>query len=164
MSDYKARVQKAMEKYHEKQLPSQGPKRTNEKPEKAVEKEVLLHLRNKGWFVDVVESKAVFSSAAGRFLRGQAKVGFVDVVGCTHAGQFVAVELKAPGRRASLRIQQREYLLNVISRGGFACVADSVTFLENVYQTYLKSPRPETLIDLLPKKRKLANQDSFSFT
>jgi len=164
MTDYKSGVLKAMEKYHQKQLPNNKPKKKNEKPEKQTEKEVLQLLRSKGWFVEVVESKAVFSQAAGRFLRGQATTGFVDIVGCTSSGQSVAIELKALGRRSSLREQQREFLNQVICRGGFGCVVDSAAFLESLHRAYLANPRPETLSDFLPKKKKLRDQDSFSFT
>lgn len=152
-NDYKSGVRKAMEKYHQKQMPSTKPKRKNERPEKEVEKAVLRHLRANGYFVEVVESKAVFSQSAGRFLQGQARAGFVDVVGCNPQGQFVALELKAQGRLSSLRPEQREFLVNAISRGGFGCAVDSVERLEMVLQSYKSNPRPETLMDLLPKKR-----------
>lgn len=164
-NDYKSGVRKAMEKYHQKQIPSAKPKRKNERPEKLVEKQVLQYLRANGYFVEVVESKAVFSQSAGRFLQGQARAGFVDVVGCSPLGQFVAVELKAPGRLSTLRFEQREFLVAAISRQAFGCVVDSVERLQKVLLAYKSNPVPQTLMDLLPvKKIDKDDQPIFSLT
>lgn len=158
--DYKAGVIKAMENNHAKQLKKeQGPQRKNEAPEKEVEKQVLEYLRDQGWFLNVVESKATFNPKLQRYISGQAKSGFPDVIGCTPMGKVVALELKAQGRRSTLRDEQREFLLEVISRGGFAAVVDSVDRLKYVIQKYKDNQVPTTLLDLLPAVRQSAQSD-----
>lgn len=153
-NDYKSGVRKAMESYHTKLAKKEaGPTRKNEKPEQEVRKQVLPHIRAKGWFVFVADSTAIYSQNAGRFLGSQIQVGCADVLGLTDSGQFLALELKAPGRLSSLRPAQLEFLVNVISRGGLGLVADSVARLEMILQTYKSDPRPETLMGFLPKKK-----------
>lgn len=158
----KESTKKALDNYFQRQTKiASGPTRKNTKPEKLVEQQVLQHLRASGYFVEVVESKAVFSKSAGRFLRGQARAGFVDVVGCSPQGQFVALELKSKGRLASLRPEQREFLVQVISRGGFGACVDSVDRLDQILSAYKANPSKETLLSFLPTKREEKLTDLF---
>jgi len=141
----------ALNKYFAKQLSSNKPKRTNQTPEKDLEKLVMLWLRQNNWKAWVVESKAVFSKAAGRFLRGSAQAGFPDMCGLNERGLFVAIELKSPGRRSTLREAQRAFLLEVIDSNGFACCIDSVDLLEKTYREFCHSPSPKAfLVSQLP--------------
>lgn len=146
-------IKRYMDKNHKLETTSK-PKSKNQKPEKLVELQVLEWCRKQGWHVSVVESKAVFSASAGRYLSGQVKAGFPDVVGLTQQGLFVAIELKAPGRRSTLRDQQRAYLNQVICRHGFGLVVDCAEYLEKCYQGFLHSDdKKNYLLSLLPKSK-----------
>jgi hypothetical protein len=150
-------VKNAMAKFYERQLVKEsGPKRTNEKPERDTEREVVAWLRAQGLFHKIVESKAVLSSQYSGYRRGQADAGFPDLVGLTRKGFFLAVELKARGRRSNLSDQQREFLISVIDSKGFACVTDSADHLSALFFAWEAAPvetRSELLLADLPKQR-----------
>lgn len=123
------------------------------RPEKIVENEVRIWCRMKGFFVHVVESKATFSKSLGRYMTGNAPVGFPDIVGIGPNSEFVAIELKARGKRATLREEQRSFLLEIIDRGGFGVCIDSSLLLEQTYMSWraLSEKKKQFLIDSLPK-------------
>lgn len=128
----------AIAKFSEKQIKKQTTrKRRNGSPEKELEKRIKPVIQSLGIFAVVVESKAVYSAAAGMYLSGQTQAGFPDLVGLNNHGTFCAIELKAPGRRSTVRTHQSEFLLNVISRNGFACVTDSVEHFVGIYTKWI---------------------------
>jgi hypothetical protein len=151
---YKDSIKSAIHRYLEKQDKlSAGPTRKNAKPEKETEKQVLAWCKSQGWSVSIVESKAVFSPRAGRFVHGQAKAGFADIVGLTDQGVFVAIELKAKGRRSTLREAQRRYLVDVIGKHGFAVCVDSQENLSKTYLRWIEHPDKQLyLLSCLPLK------------
>jgi len=102
------------------------PKRKNERPEKTVELLVRAKLKELGYFMTVIESKAVWSKSAGMYLHSKAAAGFSDLVGVSPMGRFVAIELKAPGKRSTVSKIQRDFLANVIKSFGVGLVVDSV--------------------------------------
>lgn len=131
-------------------------KRKHNRPEKEVEKQVMSWCRDHNIFANVVESKAVYSAAAGRYLSGQASAGFPDIVAINNLGRFLAIELKSPGRRSTIRPNQYDFLIQVISLNGFACVTDSVSHLSSLYFSWLNSPdalKKSVLLNDLPKKK-----------
>lgn len=151
MDDYKKRIEAAVAGFLQKQKQkedkkAQGPSRKNDKPEKKVQQDVLAWCASSGWRISVVESKAVYSITRQRFLRGQARKGFADLVGLTDKGIFVAIELKAPGRRSTLRPDQRTYLQEVIGSGGFAAVVDSAKLLDSIFAQWQSHPDPRLFL------------------
>lgn len=112
-------------------------KSVNEKPEKVVEKAVMAYASEMGWYLNVVDSKAVFNPRAGRYIAGMAKKGFPDLVGCDTHGNFLAIELKSPGRLSTAKVEQVAFLNEVNERGGFGFVTDSVDRLHEAYLKYL---------------------------
>lgn len=154
-------VASAIKKYSKKQLKEQDTlrkRKPNQRPEKELtEKPVLAYLRGRGFFVFVVESAAVYNPRAGQYLRGQAQQGTPDLIGVDSYGNHLAIELKAPQRRSTLRPAQREHLLNVIEKNGFASVTDSVKHLSNLYEQWINEPdlekRREILINDLPRPK-----------
>jgi hypothetical protein len=71
-------------------------------------------------------------------LAGQADAGFADCVGVTpYFGVAAYIELKAPGRRSTLKPHQRDFLLGKISMGAFAVCIDSVELLSETYNEWL---------------------------
>jgi len=127
----------------------------NRKPEKEVEKACMNWFRDQGFSMNVIEA------SGGRNMYGAitVKSGFVDSAGCTPLGIGSFVEFKAPGRLSTLRDNQREFLLEKINKGCFACVVDSAGSLSRLYQEWYmiyiedKNQSIELLLNSLPKKR-----------
>lgn len=120
----------------------------NARPEKEVEKEVTDWLNQNGFFCHVVESKAVYSKGAGRYLKGQTVSGMPDVIGvCPDFGIGAFVELKAKGRLSNLSSNQKHMLRSFIEHDAFAVCVDSSSLLETYYKTFI------TLINDRPKAR-----------
>lgn len=144
----------ALMRYYQKQIKNNSQKKRNGTPEKLVEKDVVFWCKKSGWFVNVVESKAVFSAKSGIYHHGQTVQGTPDLLGCTNQGLFVAIELKAKGRLSTLRESQRKYICEVISRGGFSCVVDSADKLNEIWKSFIDSHnKKSTLMSYLPKEK-----------
>ena len=107
MSDHKLRVKNAIDKYLKKQETKYGPKRTNEKPEKEVEKTCMELMKSWGWSVEVYEAKATFDPRRGVWRQQAMKAGTSDCMGSTDEGISVAIEFKAKGSLSTLRPRQR---------------------------------------------------------
>jgi hypothetical protein len=155
----------ALEKYsrrHAGVRKKRAKKEKRETPEKKVEREVLIWAEARGFDISVVESKAVYSAAAGRYLRGQAAPGFSDLAGVTPLGIGCFVELKAKGRVNTIRPSQIDFLLRKIRKGAFAACVDSASTLSNIYDqwlSYIVSGKIEEakkfLITSLPKYKEI---------
>lgn len=157
MSDFKKRIENSINKYNEKHIKKDTlSKRKNSKPEKELEKQIMPYLKQAGIFCWVVDSSAVYSKSAGRYLYSQSDVGTPDLLGVNSQGQFVAVELKAPGRRSSLKEHQRQFLIRIIEHHGFAMCCDSVQSFLDLYASWLAAPvnnRQAILLNSLPRRR-----------
>lgn len=115
------------------------PVRKNKKPEFEFKKKFVEWLEHNGFECDVVESKGVYNFAAGRYDHGQTKQGFSDVVGVTpYHGVACFIELKAPGRRGSLKSHQRDFLVRKIKRDAFAACTDSIAHFSETYEVWRK--------------------------
>lgn len=155
-NDIKKRVTSAIDRYNLRQTKTSEPKRHNQKPEKDTEKSVLEYMRSLGCLLSVIESKAVYSQSAGRYLSGQVLSGYPDVVGVNPSGIFLGIELKALGCRSTLKNHQRLFLTQIIYQNGFACCTDSVHHISSLYSRWLTSDvetRKILLIQDLPVKR-----------
>ena len=162
--DYKARVKAATEKYLTKNDPNKVH-RKNEEPERELQKEVIKWLNSIGWDVDSIDSKAQFSEGQGRYISQNAKPGISDVVGNDPNGIAVYIEMKAPGRRSSLRHNQRLFLLRKIKTNCFAIVADSKEFISTAYKRWSldyadRAKRNAILLSLLPPEKTERDQGS----
>lgn len=143
---------KSVEKYQQKQdRILSGPKRKNDKPEKRVETEVMHWLNTRGFSCHVVESKAVFNRKAMAYISGQTVKGMTDIIGCTPEGIAVFIELKAPGKRSSLKTHQRMFIEEKIEKGCLAGVVDGAGSMEMLYAHFMNS---KDLKEILPAKRK----------
>lgn len=112
-------------------------------------------LRASGFDVTVIEAKATFNQKRSRFIAQSVAPGTCDIVGNDSAGRAVFIELKAPGRRSTLREQQRDFLQRKIKTGCFAVVVDSVEMLKEFYSVWTShdaSLRFHYLESVLPKK------------
>lgn len=159
----KDRVREAMEKHHAKLANKNQRFTKNRKPEKDVERFCLAWMREQGWDVQIIESKATFNPRAGRYLRNTSvTTGTCDCIGTLPNGVFVAVEFKAPGRLNTFahdrNFAQRDYLLAKIHSGAFAAVVDSVARLEKIFGEYQESlaiskdKAKNILLSWLPKR------------
>jgi hypothetical protein len=128
-------------------------KKKNGKPEEPVVKAHLDWMNYNGFFIQRVESKAKF--IRGVYRHSGVDYGTPDLIGCSAHGLFTAVECKAPGKRnkSSLRPKQREYLRQVIMRGGFGCVSDDLDYFKAVWSEWVtlgRADRARYLINELP--------------
>ena len=165
MKDYKSRVQKAIETYHDKQLKKDGagldykPPRKNQKPEEEVVKACLQWMRSAGFDVGLVEAKSVYSPELERYLRSQVKAGTSDCFGNNGFGHAVFVEFKAKSKRSTLAPHQRDFLIRKINTFCFAVCVDSEHLLKEFYENwilYRKSSAQKArdyLLECLPKQK-----------
>jgi hypothetical protein len=156
--NHKERIIKALEGFSRKN--SREPRATNKKnksPEKDIVKELLSVGKSLGMSLHVVESKATFSQATGRYTGSAMRAGIPDIIGCDADGFSVWIEAKAKGRKSTLRDNQREFLEKKISSNCFAVVLDCAGMLESTYKIWKKIGRTDQrqsyLKGLLPTKR-----------
>lgn len=133
-------------------------KAKNKKPEAKFQSEILRYFREEGFFMERYESawsKSRYSSS-DHYVPSGCKKGTPDTLGCDKHGNFIAVELKAPGKRSAstLREDQRAFLMKVIRHNGFGAVVDSIDLFNATYYKWIsiedKSKRQEFLIESLP--------------
>lgn len=129
------------------------PKRTYKSPEKDLEALVLDWLRLNKFDVNVVEAKAVFNPKIKRYISGMTTPGFPDVVGNDCDGNAVFVELKAPGRRSTIRDDQYRFLMRKIESNCFAVCIDSLGMLQQLYNGWKSLDRDDRQDFLLTQLR-----------
>lgn len=123
------------------------------KPEKLVEQQVRGWCLKQNISVHVFDSKATWSPSAKTFKRTTAmRVGVSDLIGLDSSGLFVAIELKAPGKEKVCRLEQKQFLEDVINHNGFGCVVSSVEQLESLYLEFKSKKNKTLLLNALPKK------------
>lgn len=152
--DHKLRVVEAIERFSKRQEGLKKPKRRNKKPEEEVVQALLRFYAENGFFVNRYESKAKYQN--GVYRSSGLDYGTPDLLGVDPNGYIHAVEVKAKGRRSTLRDAQREFLLKVIERNGFAYVCDDVEKLEHTYRHWCslrKDSRRTYLKKLIPSKK-----------
>lgn len=123
-------------------------KKRNLKPEKQVEKDVLAWCSLNGFDMSVVDSKAAYSPRAGMYLKRNRMTSesMPDLIG--NYGSIASfIELKAPGRRKNLSLEQWLFLKRKIEAGCFACVTDSVVHLSELLKRCYRIDRPLNVMD-----------------
>lgn len=162
MKDFKGSTWNALLKFHEKQLPSDRKrKKKNSSPEKEVEKEVRAWARKFGFDLTVVDTKNVYSSDSGGYSRNMASESLSDLIGDIK-GWACFIELKARGRRSTLKPHQYLFLERKIKNGCFACCVDRAAQVESLYITCKDMPlddRIKFLLSELPKPKRLRDID-----
>ena len=163
-------VKLALARYYQKQMGdnNRSPKRKNEKPEKLVERDVTAWCHSHKIDVSIVECKGVYNQKTNTFLHGMTEPGYSDLSGNNQFGIAVFIELKAKGRRSTLRIKQEEFIIRKIKMGCFACVVDSSDLLDEIYYSWLKyydanlfAEAKRYLISQMPKRREEADVPLF---
>lgn len=145
--DYKKRVENAIYSYYERQQPKKvTPRKKNEKPEAEFMLLFKKYLEGLGWSVDIIESKGVFNEEAGRYMHGKTRPGYPDISGNMCNGLAIYIETKAPGRRSTVRPDQREFLINKIASNCFAIVCDSINYFDRVFAEWQESPNKKAFL------------------
>jgi hypothetical protein len=133
-------AKKALDAFYRRELErferESRPRRKNQKPELEVQRQVLAWLKEHGFSCHVVESKATYNRTASRYVSSKTTPGFSDITGVTPNGVGCFIELKAPGRRSTLRHAQRAFLTDKIQLGAFAVCVDSVSCLEQIWNAF----------------------------
>lgn len=138
----------------------------NKSPEKIVVIELKKFFKSQpDWFdVHVIEAKANFNEKAGRYMNGAVAPGYPDMSGSDKFGYALFIEVKAPGKRATLRPEQYLFLKRKIEMNAFACCVDSVAMFKDLYKNWLELELPQRQQYLLsqiklPKKLKQILED-----
>lgn len=155
----------ALMRFYKKQLKPKRTKQKNSKPEFEFKKVAKRWLEDTGFSINVVESKAVWNHNAGGFIRGQTDAGFSDIVGVTPVrGVACYIELKAPGKRSTLKPHQFDFLVGKIDKFAFAICTDSLAHMEplynawaNLYSLGMYMEAKNLLLKDLPVKRREAD-------
>lgn len=103
----------------------------------------MAWLKSNGFSCNVVEAKAVFNQAAGRYISSQAIPGMSDIIGNDQNGVGVYIELKAKGRLSTVSYKQINFLKEKISTNCFAVCVDSADMLDKMYRHWLKLKKEE---------------------
>jgi len=111
-------------------------KKTNDRPEKDLERLVMAWLDLNKFDCNVVEAKAAYNPKIKRYLGGPTIPGFSDIVGNTKDGIAVFIELKAPGKLSTISFDQYTFLKRKILHGCFATCVDSVDMLSTIYKNW----------------------------
>ncbi len=163
-------VKLALDRYYRKQMGdnSRSPKRKNEKPEKIVERAVMAWCKKHGLDLSIVECKGVYNAKTNTYLHGMTEPGYSDLSGNNKLGMAAYVELKAKGKRSTLRLRQEEFLVRKIKAGCFAVVVDSEMLLHEYYYRWLQLRNENKLVEaqrylleILPKKRQKVDRPLF---
>ena len=104
-----------------------APRRRRRKPERTVQKAVLLWLRAHGALVAVTDAGAAYR--AGAFFGDAIPAGWPDITGLLPDGRFIGIECKAPrGRQSDV---QKDMEREIRWRNGIYILARSVADVRN---------------------------------
>lgn len=124
-------------------------------PEKELEQEVKAWAARNGIWVEVYDSKAKFTERGVYKTQGLGK-GTPDLLGLNKRGRFIAIELKAPNKKAIPSLEQSMFLRRVIEFGGFGVVINDLNILQDMYSRWLmitdEINKRAYLLEKLPKK------------
>lgn len=162
----KSSVQKAMEKFLNKNTPKQSRSTKNDHPEKRVVQDIMNYLSSIGASAHIIEAKAFYSQKADMYFSQAVIPGFSDITGNFNSGLAFYIEAKAPKKLSTLRENQLEFLLEKISTNAFAVCVDSVELLKTHIEYFNNQLdfnfRQQYLKDQLPKiKSKHSNEPLF---
>lgn len=119
--------------------------------EKQFEGQVLAWASARGIWLNVYDSKAKMTRH-GFYQPQGLQVGTPDLLGVNPQGKYIAIELKRPGHPVALSLDQYRFLRRVIQLNAFAVCSNQLSSLESVYDSWVKSPCQNYLIEQLPKK------------
>lgn len=124
-------------------------KKKNKSPEAAVGRAVDAYLKAIGAYIRTIKSDGTKTATGWR--KSAQGSGISDRIGILSGGRFIAVELKATGKKKTTTDVQAYFLLKIIDNGGVACVADSIDDVK-LALTQSKEELRSTLLSLTTKK------------
>lgn len=133
----KASTKKAIDKYLNKHNPSKK-KRKNKSPEKDFEKKVCDWLKQNNFSYFVAEAKSTYSPKAQRYIAQSITPGASDIMAVDSLGHACFIELKAPGKRSTIRPNQHDFLSDKINFNAFAVCTDSIEHLSGKYFEWIQ--------------------------
>lgn len=125
-------------------------------PEASVGRAVDAYLHTLGGYVRSINSGGV-KTADGWRRSGQGS-GISDRLCWLPNGKFIAVELKAPGKKRTVSEAQFNFLMRMVSLDHIGCVADSVDCVK-LALTQSKEERIETLKKLFHRPQGVRSSD-----
>jgi len=151
MSDYKKNVMAAIAKYEKKHsVKTDYQKRHNQAPEKQVVHEIMIWAKGHGFDLSIIDSRAVYSPETRKYTSRTTSEVMPDIIGnMEHLAVYI--EAKAPGKRSRTSDAQKMFLERKILCGCFACVADSVDTLRELWEQFLVLNPNEAKVFLLSK-------------
>ena len=103
-----------------------APRSHRGKPERAVQKAILIYLRARGCLVAVTDASAAYK--AGAYFGDALPAGWPDITGLLPDGRFIGVECKSPtGRQSPV---QKHIEQEIRKRNGLYVLARSVDDVE----------------------------------
>jgi len=99
--------------------------------ENDVKRDVMtfLNLYSSKFFVWRQNNAGVFNAKKGKYIFHGLK-GVADIIGLTKSGKFIAIEVKATGKKNNQTESQKEFERNIKEFGGYYFLVDSVKDLE----------------------------------
>lgn len=98
------------------------PKKKNKSPEAAIRDQIEKYLRYQNGYVRQINSGGVLRG--GKWTTGGQGSGISDLLCWLPFGRFIAIEVKAPGKKRTRSPEQHKFLEETISRGFYGCLAD----------------------------------------
>ena len=103
-----------------------APRRHRGKPEREVQRAILIYLRARGCLVAVTDAGAAYR--AGSFGADTVPAGWPDITGLLPDGRFIGVECKSPeGRQSPVQKQMEQ---EIRRRNGIYVLARSIDDVE----------------------------------
>ena len=99
-----------------------APRSRRGKPERAIQKAIVIYLRAQGCLVAVTDAGAAYR--AGAFFGDAIPSGWPDITGLLPDGRFIGVEVKASTGRQSPAQKDMEQM--ILSRNGLYVLARSI--------------------------------------
>jgi hypothetical protein len=138
---------------HARENQDKKPRRKNKTPEADLQKEIIINARKDGFEFYITDSSAKWNEEAQAYISDKFAEGMSDLTG-DRDGIACYVEVKAPGKRSTLKEHQREFLIEKINRGCFAMCADSYEDIVITWNKWRqKGNYKQYLIDCLPKSK-----------
>lgn len=127
------------------------PRRRNKTPEADLQAKIIKNGKKDDFKLYITDSSARWSGEAEAYVSEKYESGMSDLTG-DRDGLACYVEVKAPGKRYTLKMHQREFLLKKIDRGCFAVCVDSYELLVETWVKWRqKGNYKEVLKRALPK-------------
>lgn len=101
--------------------------------EQQIQKAIIDYLKLKKFIVFKHRNVGIYKQDTGSYIPLPCgERGISDIIGCSSAGRFVAIEVKKPGGKASP--DQKDFLARIEASGGIALLAYSLDEVLNAFE------------------------------